>query len=89
MGLYRSEEMRLYQLTVPKDENWNVMNEFGDLGLAHFIDLNKDDSPYNLPSIEQVKQTERAEKKLDYLLGQCTKHYIKVTQPENINGFLH
>ncbi len=45
----RSELMRLYQLTVPKDDAWNVMNEFGDHGLAMFIDLNKDESPYNLP----------------------------------------
>ena len=47
--MYRSELMRLYQLTVPKDDAWNVMNEFGDHGLAMFIDLNKDESPYNLP----------------------------------------
>ena len=33
--------MRLYQLNVPKDDAWNVMNEFGDVGKAHFIDLNK------------------------------------------------
>jgi hypothetical protein len=26
-----------------------VMNEFGDIGKAHFIDLNKEESPYNLP----------------------------------------
>ena len=43
MGFFRSELMRLYQLTIPKDESWNVMNEFGDLALAHFIDLNKDE----------------------------------------------
>ena len=41
--------MRLYQLTVPKDDAWNVMNEFGDVGLAHFIDLNKDEQPGSLP----------------------------------------
>jgi hypothetical protein len=26
--------MRLYQLNVPKDDAWNVMNEFGDVGKA-------------------------------------------------------
>jgi hypothetical protein len=34
MGLYRSEAMRLYQLTVAKDDAWDVMNEIGDLGLV-------------------------------------------------------
>jgi hypothetical protein len=41
--------MKLYQLTVPKDDAQSVMNEFGDIGYAHFIDLNQDESPYNLP----------------------------------------
>lgn len=45
----RSEIMKLYQLTVPKDDAQSVMNEFGDIGYAHFIDLNQDESPYNLP----------------------------------------
>ena len=49
MGFFRSETMRLYQLTVPKDDAWNVMNEFGDVALAHFIDLNKEESPNDLP----------------------------------------
>ncbi len=49
MGLYRSELMRLYQLTFPKDDAWNVMNEFGDLGQAQFIDLNTEAAPYDLP----------------------------------------
>lgn len=55
MGLYRSEIMKLYKLFVPKDDAWNVMNEFGDLGLAHFIDLNKEESPYSLPYTTQIK----------------------------------
>jgi hypothetical protein len=53
--VFRSEIMRLYQLTVPKDDAWNVMNEFGDVGLAHFIDLNKEESPYTLPYTTQIK----------------------------------
>jgi len=41
--------MRLYQMTVHVDDAWNVMNELGDIGLAQFIDLNKEETPYNLP----------------------------------------
>jgi len=32
MGLYRSEKMKLYQLTVPKDDVENAMNAIGDIG---------------------------------------------------------
>jgi hypothetical protein len=41
--------MNLYQLAVPKDDAQSVMNELGDVGLSHFVDLNNDESPYNLP----------------------------------------
>jgi hypothetical protein len=81
--------MRLYQLNVPKDDAWNVMNEFGDIGKAHFIDLNKEDSPYNLPYTSQIKSCEATERKLDFLLEQCKLNYITVTPPESIEGFIY
>ena len=40
MGLFRSEEMNLYKLTVPKDEAKTVLNDMSAIGQAHFIDLN-------------------------------------------------
>jgi len=56
--------MRLYQLTVNKDDAWNVMNDFGDFGQAQFLDLNKEESPYNLPYTQQIKQCEDSERRL-------------------------
>lgn len=41
--------MQLYQVTIPKDEAWDVMNQLGYLSLTHFIDLNKGEQPFNLP----------------------------------------
>ena len=64
------------------------MNEFGDVGKAHFIDLNKEESPYNLPYTSQIKTCEEAERKLAFLLDQCKKNFISVSPPENIEGFL-
>ena len=80
--------MKLYQLTVPKDDAQSVMNEFGDVGLAHFIDLNQDESPYNLPYTPRIKSCEDTERKLAYLLRECEKHFVPVTPPENIDTFL-
>jgi hypothetical protein len=68
MKVYRSEVMRLYQLTVAKDEAWNVMNDFGDIGQAQFLDLNKEEPPYSLPYTSIVKSCEDSERKLQYLL---------------------
>lgn len=38
--------MKLYQLTLPKDDAQAAMNELGNIGQAHFIDLNADTSAY-------------------------------------------
>ena len=32
--------MNLYQLQMPKDDAQSVMNDVGDIGLGHFLDLN-------------------------------------------------
>lgn len=49
MGLYRSETMALYQISVQKDDSWNILNNIGNIGKTHFIDINVEESPYNLP----------------------------------------
>ena len=80
--------MRLYQLTVSKDNVWNVINQFGDIGLAQFIDLNKDEPVFHLPYTKQIKDCEIAERKLQFLKDQCGKCYITLTPPANIDVFL-
>ena len=88
MGLYRSEQMKLYQLTLPKDDAQAAMNELGDVGLAHFVDLNADSSPYSLPYTGRLKLIEDAERKLAFLLAECKKYYLPLLPPKNIDGFL-
>ena len=88
MGLYRSEAMRLYQLTVTKDDAWDTMNELGDLGIVSFLDLNKEESPYNLPYTTQVQDCEKAERRLQYLLDQCKRMLVQVNKPDNVDSFI-
>lgn len=60
--------MKLYKLTVPKDDAQSVMNDFGSLGQSHFIDLNTEESPYNLPYTSHIKQCEESERMISYLM---------------------
>ncbi len=62
--MFRSEDMTLYQLTVPKDDAWDVMNQLGGLDMAHFINLNKGEQPFNLPYARQVKRCEETERRI-------------------------
>ena len=61
---FRSEDMTLYQLTLPKDDAWVVMDSLGGLNMAHFINLNKGEQPFNLPYANQIKRCEETERRL-------------------------
>ena len=64
---------------------WEVNNEFGKVGLAHFLDLNAEESPMNLPYTSAIKECEYAEKRLNYLRDQCTKHRVEVKAPTSVD----
>ena len=81
MGLYRSEKMKLYQLTLPKDDVEAAMNELGDIGLAQFIDLNVEVSPYNLPYSQRIKLIEESERKLTYLFNESKNYFLELSEP--------
>ena len=40
--------MELYQVTMPKDDAWYIMNELGNLGVLSFVDLNRSEQPFHL-----------------------------------------
>ena len=56
--------MTLYQLTVPKDDSWDIMNQLGSLDLAHFINLNKGEQSFNLPYANLIKRCEETERRI-------------------------
>lgn len=64
MGLLRSEDMVLYEISIPKDNAWDVMNELGYLNIIHFIDLNESEQNFNLVYAGYVKRCEQTMKKI-------------------------
>jgi hypothetical protein len=54
----------LYEVLVPKDSDWDIMNEFGHLNCIHFIDLNKGEQTYHLKYTTYVKRAEEAERNI-------------------------
>jgi hypothetical protein len=47
----RSEDVDLYQVTIPNDDAWFIMNELGNVGTVAFLDLNKHEQPFHLPYV--------------------------------------
>lgn len=88
MGIFRSEDMTLYQITIPKDDAWDVINQLGNINLCHFIDLNKAEQPFNLPYAGPIRMCEETEKRLIYLINECKNLKVKINKPKNIQSFL-
>lgn len=83
MSHFRSETMKLYQLTVPKDDVWNIANVLGASSCAHFIDLNKNEQPFDLPYTLRIKMCDDAERRLVFLIQECKDNRIRVNKPHN------
>jgi hypothetical protein len=57
--------MQMYQMTMPKDDAWFIMNEMGNLGSVHFIDLNKGEQAFNLPYSSQIKRCDETLRRIE------------------------
>jgi hypothetical protein len=58
------------------------------LDIAHFINLNKGEQPFNLPYANQIKRCEETERRLLYILGRCKDLGVQVNKPKDIESFL-
>ncbi len=41
--MFRSEEMQYYNLIIPNEEVWDILNELGTIGYIQFDDINRSD----------------------------------------------
>lgn len=79
--------MELYRVTIPKDDAWKVVETLGNLDVAHFIDMNKNEQPFNLPYASRIKMCDEAERRLAFLLSKCKEYHIKITKPDSVKAF--
>jgi len=87
--VFRSEKMELYRVTIPKDDAWKVVESLGNLDVAHFIDMNKGEQPFNLPYASRIKLCDETERRLAFLLTKCKEHHIKINKPASVQDFSH
>ena len=89
MGFFRSEDMSLYEITVPKDNCWDIMNELGNLNNMHFIDLNRDEQVFNLQYAPFIKRCEETEKKIEFIELEWKRHGVPMLPPKSVDDFLN
>lgn len=79
--------MELYRVTIPKDDAWSVVEALGNTDSAHFIDLNKNEQPFNLPYAQRIKLAEETERRIHYLIQKCKELRIKIYRPKSAEYF--
>jgi len=68
MGIFRSEDMNLIKCTMSKDSAFDLMEAFGSLGEADFIDLNKHEQVFDLPFTKQIRRRNDIIRKIEFLI---------------------
>lgn len=58
MSFFRSQSMGYYNLVVPRESAWNVMNELADLDCLHFLDYDPSLPMLNRPFANYIKRFE-------------------------------
>jgi hypothetical protein len=56
----------LYEIIIPKDSDWDIMNELGHLSTLQFVDLNKGEVGHQLRYITESKRAEETERLIKY-----------------------
>jgi len=70
--------MELYRVTIPKDDAWRVVETLGDMDAAHFINMNRDVQPQNLPYGSRISLCDHTERKLLFLLATCKEMRVPI-----------
>ncbi len=56
MSYFRSKEMGLYSLYIPRESGWKVLSELGCLKSLHFVDANPHLSGFSRPYYNYIKR---------------------------------
>jgi len=63
--------MALFEISIPKDNAWEIMDRMGMLKTMHFIDLNTKEQVFTLRFAPLVKRCEDAEKRISFIASEC------------------
>ena len=87
MSFARSERMELYRVTIPKDDAWRVVETLGDMGAAHFINMNRDEQIQKLPYAARISLCDETERRLKFLLDTCGEMNVPIHKPDSPEKF--
>ncbi len=86
--MFRSEKMGFYDLVMPRESAWEILNELGEISALHFVDYDPENSAQFLrPFSNQIKRCEEALQKLSLIEVEMKRHNKDITRCANTKGF--
>ena len=88
MTTLRSEKMGFYNLVMPFESGWEILNELGEIACLHFIPENKDILNLNKPFSKYLKRCEEMKYKLEGFKELMKKFKRKIIPATDISLIL-
>lgn len=88
MSLFRSERMGYYNLVMPRESAWDVLNELGERSCLEFIDQNPTDPAFGRPFSNIIKRCEEIEVNLKTIEDQMKRFDVPLNKCRDANDFL-
>jgi V-type H+-transporting ATPase subunit a len=88
MGLFRSEDMSLYEISIQKDNAWDIMNVLGGLNALHFIELNSQEQLFNLTYVDSVRRCDDTLRRISFIKDECKRLGVNLVKPKDAKSFI-
>ena len=89
MSLFRSERMGYFNIVLPRNDAWEILNELGEIPALQFIDQNAADATFARPYNSYVKRCEEMENKIKSIEVEMTKFGKEVTRCDDVKTYLN
>jgi hypothetical protein len=87
MSQLRSQPMSLFQVTIPRDYDWDIVEEFLRLDFVHYIDLNAYQQPHQLLYHEVLRRAEETSKKIAVIEDIYKEFNVHMQAPSDVSTF--
>jgi len=81
--------MKLFQLAIMRDQDWQTINELFNLDFLHYIDITEYYQPKDRVYGEKMRRSDDMARRIDYCEEICKNNSVELRAPESLDDFNH
>lgn len=86
--MFRSDRMGYFNIMMPREYAWEVLNELGELDCLQFVDNNVHETAFNRPYSNHVRRCEDLEAKINSIEAEMKRFDIPIERCDEPRVFL-